>query len=850
MSLSGNIRAGAAYVEVTAETSRLRRGLKNAQLELQNFGRSCTAVGKDLLALSAAAAIPIGLAVKSFADFDDRMRLVKAVTKSTAAEFESLTKVAARLGRETSFTAKQVADGMVSLGRMGFSQKEIEQAIQPTLDLARATGTDLGEAADIAANSMRIFGIEAGKMSSVADVLTATANGSAQTLTDLFEALKMAGPQAKAAGENITDTSAAIGVLANLGIKGSLAGTALRKSFSQFAKSKVQDQLKAVGVETVDASGNLRKMADIMTGVGRVMNAMPTAERLSFAEDIFDIRGSLAGLTLGGNSQELESFAAMLKNVQGTARNTAEEMDAGLGGGFRKLSSAVEGAMNAVGKALESTLQPLTAKLTDATLAVIKWIEANGRTITIAAAAAAGLAALGAGLIAVGMAAKGVAAGIAAFSGVLKGFIYLKAAFVGAMAAMSAAMTVFKMAAAAGIGTMGALKIAVASFFATNPAGWIIAVGAALAGVCVWLSQAAKYTASLSDKMSTLRQKGDEQRQTDQKRMERLNQLADKEKLNNAELAEAESLTSSLTSRYGEFGAAVDKAAGKLNLAADAQSRLNEKMKQAALAELDAEIAEYRNNIKELQNENESLLGYWNHNLWSQISGGEEEANKKLELNGDRIVEYMKKIGAVQERMRAVNGGDEDAVTGTGDLDERIMNENQRKTAVSEVEKSFQSSVAETAQRWQSEEFDRRLEDAVSNNPSAGTAALERLVNSYAQLAEQLKNSFSSSLSEAESDGTVDENEREQLDLIRQGYEKAESLFDKYSEKLREAREGTLEASEKIKPQGSFFADALSRLASDGGDARRTATAAEEIARNGKETNRLLKTLDLGLEFT
>ena len=94
---------------------------------------------------------------------------------------------------------------------------------------------------------MRIFGIEASQMSDVADVLTVTANSSAQTLIDLFEALKMGGPQAAAAGESIRETSAAIAVLANMGIKGSLAGTALRKSFSQFAKVKVQDQLRSVG---------------------------------------------------------------------------------------------------------------------------------------------------------------------------------------------------------------------------------------------------------------------------------------------------------------------------------------------------------------------------------------------------------------------------------------------------------------------------------------------------------------------------------------------------------------------------------------------------------------------------
>ena len=420
MSLSGNIRAGAAYVEVTAETSKLQRNLTDAQARLQSFGRACTSIGKDLLMISGAMALPLGLAVKSFADFDDRMRLVKAVTKSTGAEFDTLTKVAAKLGRETSFTAKQVADGMVSLGRMGFSPKEIESAIQPTLDLARATGTELGEAADIAANSMRIFGIEASKMSEVADVLTATANGSAQTLTDLFEALKMAGPQAKAAGENIVDTNAAIGILANLGIKGSLAGTALRKSFSQFAKVKVQDQLKAVGVETVDANGNLRKMADIMADIGRVMNSLPTAERIAFAEDIFDIRGSLAGLSLGGNAKDLEDFIVKLQDIDGTARKTAEEMDNGLGGSFRKLMSAVEGAMNAIGKALEGTLQPLVNKLTGVTLAVIDWIEANKGMVTAFAAT------LGVALIAIGVAAKGAAAGIAVVHTAIKGFTFLQ----------------------------------------------------------------------------------------------------------------------------------------------------------------------------------------------------------------------------------------------------------------------------------------------------------------------------------------------------------------------------------------------------------------------------------------
>ena len=85
MSLSSNIRAGRAYVEVTAETSKLQRNLTSAQAQLQNFGRTCTNVGKDLLMLSGAMAAPLVMAARSFAGFDDSMRLVQAVTQATDA---------------------------------------------------------------------------------------------------------------------------------------------------------------------------------------------------------------------------------------------------------------------------------------------------------------------------------------------------------------------------------------------------------------------------------------------------------------------------------------------------------------------------------------------------------------------------------------------------------------------------------------------------------------------------------------------------------------------------------------------------------------------------------------------
>ena len=790
MSLSSNIRAGRAYVEVTAETSKLQRNLTSAQAQLQNFGRTCTNVGKDLLMLSGAMAAPLVMAARSFAGFDDSMRLVQAVTQATDADFKALTKTAQRLGRDTSYTAQQAADAMVSLGRMGFSPTEIQASIDAVLNLARSTGTELAEAGDIAANSMRIFGIEASQMSDVADVLTVTANSSAQTLIDLFEALKMGGPQAAAAGESIRETSAAIAVLANMGIKGSLAGTALRKSFSQFAKVKVQDQLRSVGVETVDANGNLRKMAEIMRDISKVLSSMPTAERLSFAEDIFDIRGSLAGLTLTANTDELDAMLVKLQDVEGVAAKTATAMDAGLGGSFRLWESAVEGSLNAIAEAMNSTLQPLIVKVTDVINAFTQWIEANRGLVTAFAVTVAGAAGLAVVLIAIGVAAKGAAAGIAVVQTAIKGFTFLqgvaiaqgtalktsftlltqsfadyrntaipalvgtekfcaalglastsanrarasiilmsnaeaaaaaksalaakwrvmtnalknfslaaiaataatkaqaaaeaaaavKTALVsgwtamanalkgltlssiaaaaalkaqavaeGAMAAgralatawttmasalksytaASIAATVavkaqtvaealctagtvalnqvrkagiavtalftaanlkaviavsavaagnFLLAAAAKVAAAAMLALgAVMSFIAAHPvAVALIALGAVLAGVCIYLSRAGSYTAQLSDKMSTLREKGDQLRKTDEIRMERLQQLAAKQKLTNAEMAEARMLASKLQKKYGDLGITISDNAMRITALSSAAAKLGE----------------------------------------------------------------------------------------------------------------------------------------------------------------------------------------------------------------------------------------------------------------------------------
>ena len=355
-----SIMAGMAFVKITMDNAELKRGVQEAQGQIKRLANTAQAFSNKMLSIGAIAVPPIVMATKAFAAFDDQMRLTAAVSGATGEQFAAMTEQAKKLGRETSFTAAQVAAGMTALGRMGFSPKQIQASIEPMMNLARATGTDLATAAQIAANNLSVFKMNAEQASDVADILTVTANSSAQTLTDLGEALKMAGPHAARAGVSLQDTAAMLGVLANMGIRGSLAGTALGKTFKRIADPAVIDFLHTCGIEVKDlATGDMRNLKDILVDMAKYMNTLNNMERINFAETVFDARGSLGGGTLAVNIEQIDKMMKKLADCKGAAKQTADEMDKGLGGTLRRLASAAEGISIAIGEIMGKTFGPL-----------------------------------------------------------------------------------------------------------------------------------------------------------------------------------------------------------------------------------------------------------------------------------------------------------------------------------------------------------------------------------------------------------------------------------------------------------------------------------------------------------
>jgi TP901 family phage tail tape measure protein len=400
---SGAIRAGRAFVALYADNTQLARDLKAGVAMMRRFAASARAVGASMISAGLKLGTPFAIATAIFVGFEDQMAEVRAVTQASAADFSMLNDQAKTLGRTTSFMAKEVAGAQTELGRAGFNPSEIMAGTAAILDLARGTKTDLAQAAQIGADSLRAFRLEAEQMPMVADVLVATANNSSQGLIDLFEALKTVGPVAADVGASISDTAAAIGVLANNGIKGTLAGNALKRAYLNLANPAIQKAIKELtNVSSVDAAGNLRPLATVITEIGRATKSLPNAKRLDIFSQIFGDRAVVAASAFAGSAGNFKDLQGILDGAAGTAARTAAIMDDTLGGSFRMLLSAAEGAAIAVGESIAPAVRSLAEIFTRAAGNVTAFVKENQGLVIGLAATAVGAVAVGSSLVAIG----------------------------------------------------------------------------------------------------------------------------------------------------------------------------------------------------------------------------------------------------------------------------------------------------------------------------------------------------------------------------------------------------------------------------------------------------------------
>lgn len=403
--MRADIRAGRAYVELLLRQGAFTKGLKGARQSLKQFGDDVAQLGRAMSAISLAMAVPFGLAVKRFADFDDQMREVQAVTQATASDMANLTTKARQLGAATSFTAVEVAALMAELGRAGFDPSQVEAMTGAVLDLARATKTDATLSAGIMAASIRQFNLQATDATRVADGFTIAANKSFNTVEALGESLSYAGPVANDFNMSLEETLAVLGSLGNVGIQGSNAGTAIRRILT--ITGAEADKLRGIlGVSFKDSAGNARPLIDVLEEAHQNTKNLGTALRAQKFNEAFGLLGITAASALGKASVSTRQLLSDIQAAGGAAHQAAELMDAGIGGAFRRLKSAVEGVALALGDAFNDEITAAARVMTKLSSVTIDWIKDNQGIAKVAVAAALAIGGIGVSLLAVGTTAQ------------------------------------------------------------------------------------------------------------------------------------------------------------------------------------------------------------------------------------------------------------------------------------------------------------------------------------------------------------------------------------------------------------------------------------------------------------
>lgn len=375
----------AALTKRQQEMAKAAEQARKAQASLQKTMRDLDQVKQDRANLrgqmmdAAALAVALGAPVKVAADFEHAMARVGAVSNATDEQMAALTQSARHLGATTVFSASEAAEGMQYLAMAGFDTERIIGAMPGLLGLAAAAGADLGRTSDIASDILSGFGIEAENMGQVSDVLAKAMTTSNTTLETLGETMKYVGPIAREAGMSLEETAAMAGLLGNVGIKGSEAGTAMRAMLLRLAAptGAAAKALDGLGVEVLDVEGNVRNMVELMGEMAQATEHMGSGERLAILKEVFGERpaAALSELMAQEGSGGITKYLEVMQNAEGTTQAMADRMNETAHGSMKQLQSAVESVQISLGNMLIPAMKVATGLLTRAATAVQNFTE-------------------------------------------------------------------------------------------------------------------------------------------------------------------------------------------------------------------------------------------------------------------------------------------------------------------------------------------------------------------------------------------------------------------------------------------------------------------------------------------
>lgn len=316
--------------------------------KIKDFGKACISAGMD---------------------FDSQMSTVAAISGATGEEFEILRAKAQEMGATTAFSATESAQAMEYMAMAGWKTTDITNGLAGVMNLAAASGEDLATTSDIVTDAMTAFGMSADQSTYFADVLAQTATNANTNVGMMGETFKYVAPLAGAMGYNIEDMSAAIGLMANAGIKGSQSGTSLRNIITNLASptDTVAGAMDDLGISLTDSDGKTKSFGETLSDLRISFADLNEVQKTQYASAIAGKEGMSGLLALINSSDEdFDKLTDSIKNCTGASEKMAEIRLDNLEGDVTLFKSALEGAQIAISDKLTPVLRNLVKKATDA----------------------------------------------------------------------------------------------------------------------------------------------------------------------------------------------------------------------------------------------------------------------------------------------------------------------------------------------------------------------------------------------------------------------------------------------------------------------------------------------------
>lgn len=335
-----------------------------------------TAVGKLTSSLKSAAEYCYNVG----SSFEAAMSQVEAISGATGEELDKLTEKAKQLGATTRFSATEAAQAMNYMAMAGWDAQQMLDGIDGVLSLAAASGGDLAETADIVTDAITAFGLKAEDVGHFSDVLAAASANANTNVSMMGETFKYCAPIAGALGFSIEDVSEAIGLMANSGIKSTMAGTALRMMFTKLSEgiTVVGKNLGEVEIQTSNADGSMRSLKEILTDLRTAFEQLEPAERASQAQAIVGQNAYTGFLSLmNAGADDVDKLRTAIENCDNSSAKMADTMTNNTAGAVTIMKSAMESAGIAVYEKFGEKIKDSVEGITDIFTGLTERIESG-----------------------------------------------------------------------------------------------------------------------------------------------------------------------------------------------------------------------------------------------------------------------------------------------------------------------------------------------------------------------------------------------------------------------------------------------------------------------------------------